>query len=66
MKKNTKEHDVETEEKEGSEEKKEQETKELSGFRDKEAAEQSNPMSLISTHNLIENYPQLTLRYLST
>ena len=29
-------------------------------------AEQSNPMALISTHNLIANYHQLTPRYLAT
>jgi len=29
-------------------------------------AEQSNPMALISTHNLIENDPQLELTYLAS
>ena len=29
-------------------------------------AKQSNPMALISTHNIIANDPQLTLRYLAT
>lgn len=43
MKDNTKKHDAEIEEKEGIEtkENKQQTTKELSGFRDREAAEQS-------------------------
>ena len=29
-------------------------------------AKQSNPMALINTHNIIENDPQLALRYLAT
>ena len=63
---NTKKHDAKTEEEEGTEmkNKQQQETKELSGFRDREVAKQSNPMALISTHNLIENDPQLALRYI--
>jgi len=45
MEKNTKKHDAETEEKEGTETKKnkKQETKEKSGFKDREVAEQSIP-----------------------
>jgi len=68
MKKNTEEHDAKTEEEEGIETKKkyQQETKDLGGFRDKEVAEKSNLMALISTHNLITNDPQLTLRYLAS
>ena len=29
-------------------------------------AEQSNPMALINTHNLMANYPQLAPRYLTS
>jgi len=50
MKENTKKHDAEIEEKKGIEEKRkeQQETKEISGLRGREADEQSNPMALIN------------------